>query len=152
MDFKTSIKTLNFFEFQKNLNNRKNIFQLIDGKTPLEYLFENFNETDNYSIAILMSQSLINNGADFKTFLKNYSNSTHKSNKKRLFDHITKTKKYDSEHESENNVSDYSKQEHLHLKNYARKFKINDDDKHLALRIIKFLEKTKQCPSCSFNE
>lgn len=148
MNFFNSIKNLDFFSFKNNLT-RTNISSTMDGLNPLEYLFVNFKEEDNHHIALLIAQELINNGVDRVPVVQNYSEETFASYKKRLYEYIKNSNKFESNlQQSETNVSEYSQQEYIQLKNYAKKFGINANERHLALRIINYLVKLKTCSNC----
>ena len=150
MNFFNSIKNLNYFDFKNNLNN-KNLTSSFNELNPLEYLFDNFNDDSDLHSAILISQTLINNNVD-KSAFKEIDPLELSSQKRLLFKHILNAQKHSSTFENiqkENNTTEYSQQELLHLKNYAKKFNISDNEKHLALRIIKHLINLKSCPNCN---
>lgn len=162
------IREQNFKSFKENLNDDNVNLSDSYGDTPVEVLVKNFNNTTKLSIAKLMTQILINNGADmtrikpyveekllkgnlepsihsFYTFLqktklpsKNTTNKSINSSKNRSFKSALGNKK-----------SDYSAQEELQLRKIASSLNLSTiNTNHLALRIINHLKHLKQCPEC----
>jgi hypothetical protein len=158
------IRDKNFVDFKEALDDTNVNNEDSYGDTPIEMLVKNFNSSTEINISKLMSQILINTGANvdkindfidttittdnhvlaFYKFIKNAKKpsgngaSTPRNKSRASFQTAAGSKK-----------SNYSAQEDLQLRQIAKSYNISViNSNHLAIKIINHLQNLKKCSNC----